>query len=246
MIARWAVLLWLLGTGAAAAQGGATAPGTCPFPDSLVADPVALTVVQQAVAGRHRLVVMTMGGAPMTGGGVADATQTYPARMQAHLQRLLPGVEVVLANRAVPGRSAKSMARRIGEQVATIHPDLVVWASGGHEAMRNTDPAAYAAVLEAGIAAARAAGADVMLVDSQFAPGFAGLPNIDTYRAVIRTVGELEKVPVFPRYDLMRAWHEDGVLDLQAADRARQAAVARQLFDCIGDGLARLVLAGSH
>lgn len=241
MMVRWVLLAWLLAAGAAAAQGGTSA---CPFADDALPPAIALPAAKKAAQQRHRLVLMAMGGAITTGGGIADASQTYPARMQAHLAHLLPGVEVVLTNRAQPDRSARSMARRLAEDVAAVQPDLVIWASGGREAMRNTDLGAYAKVLEDGIAAARAAGADVVLVDTQFAPGWAAIPNIDAYRDVIRIVGELTSAPVFPRFELMRGWHEAGVLNLQAADRPAQVAAAHQLFDCVGDGLARMVQAG--
>ena len=245
MMARWDLLPWLLvgllGAAPVAAQAGSSA---CPFADDALPLAIALPTAKQAAQQRHRLVLMTMGGGLMAGGAIAEPTQTYPARLQARLARLLPGVEVVVTNRAQPDRSARSMARRLAEDVAALRPDLVIWASGGREAMRNTDLGAYARVLEDGIAAARTAGADVLLVDSQFAPGWAAIPNIDAYRDVIRIVGELAGVPVFPRFELMRDWHEAGVLNLQAAERPAQVAAALQLFDCIGDGLARMVLGG--
>lgn len=236
-----AALVWLVGSAGAA---GAMTASICPFPDEVMPPGIALPATRAAIAQRQRLVIMTMGGGPMAGGTMADATQTYPARMQAHLARQLPGVAVVLNNRAEPDRSARSMARRLADDVTTQRPDLVVWASGGREAVRNTDIGAYANVLEAGIAAVRAAGADMILVDTQFAPGWAAIANLEAYRSVIRTVGEIEAVTVFPRFELMRFWHEAGVVNLEAADRPAQLAAAHLLFDCVGDGLARLVLRG--
>lgn len=241
MIARWILLAGLLTASPALAQDG---PSACPFRDGALPPAIALPASKQAVLQRQKLVLMAMDGAPMAISSIADATQTYPARLQAHLTRLLPGIEVVLANRAQPNRSARSMARRLAEDVAALRPDLVIWASGGREAMRNTDIGAYAGVLEAGIAATRAAGADVVLVGTQFAPGWAAIPNIEAYRDVIRIVGELTGVPVFPRFELMRDWHEAGVLNLQAADHPAQVAAAHQLFDCVGDGLARMIQGG--
>ena len=243
-VARLLAAVLLLLANAVSIGAAETAPSSCTLPSDALPPAVALPAAKAAVAARHRLVVLTMGGAPMAGGPVADPSLTYPARLQAHLERLLPNVEVTIANRAVPDRSARSMARRLAEEAATMRPDLVIWASGGREAVRNADVAAYAGVLETGIAAIRAAGADVILVDTQFAPGWAAIPNIDAYRTVIRTVGELQSVPVFPRFDLMQAWHEAGVLNLDAADRHAQVAVARTLFDCLGDALARMVLEG--
>lgn len=245
------LLAWWIGAGAAMAQAGMAQAGAvvggtsaCPFADDALPPAIVLAASKKATAQHQRLMLMTMGGASTTGGGLAEVTQTYPARMQAHLARLLPGVEIVLLNRAEPNRSARSMARRLAEDVAALRPDLVIWASGGREAMRNTDLGAYAKVLEDGIAAARAAGADVVLVDTQFAPGWAAIPNIDAYRDVIRIVGELTSAPVFPRFELMRGWHETGVLNLQAADRPAQVTAAHQLFDCVGDGLARMIQRG--
>ena len=135
-------------------------------------------------------------------------------------------------------------AAQLAKDIATVGPNLVIWASGTREATRHSDPARYAIALATGIAAARAAGADVILVEPQFAPGWAALPTIDTYRDAMRTVAELQSVALFPRFALMESWHEAGLVDLSAAGRTRQTETALHVFNCLGAALAALVQKG--
>ena len=216
----------------------------CPLATAVPADMPALSHAREAVAARQKLVIMAIGGTPTAGGPMGDPALGYPARMAAHLALLLPGVEVVVTNRAIPNRSARSMGARLPEELAQLRPDLVLWASGSREAVHKTDPAAYARVLTEGVAAIRAAGADPLLIDTQFAPGWAAIPALDDYREVIQTVAELTDTALFPRFRLMQEWHETRAIDLGAIDRAQQILVARRVFECVGEGLARMVARG--
>ncbi len=237
-----AIAVFVLAAACPAAR--AAPPDRCDIPAEALPQEVALPAAKAAVASRRQLTIMTVGGAPMAGAAAGDPANSYPARMRDHLAQLLPGVEVLVVNKAAAGRSAQGMSRRLASDTAEVHPDLVVWASGTREAARNTDPDAYAAQLEEGIATIRRAGADAILVDTQFAPGWGGIVHLDTYRAIIRGVAELVGVAVFPRYDLMREWHESGRIDLEAHGKARQTEAAVQLFDCVGKGLAMLIERG--
>ena len=237
--------------GAAAPEAPAAPPpavaapaATCRLPAGFAEAPVALPHARAAVAARKRLVVMALGGTPMANGVAGDAAMGYPARMGAHLARLLPGVEVVIDNRAIPNRSARSMGQRLPEEIAQVRPDLVIWASGSRDALRKTDLAVYARTLQGGIAAIRAGGADAMLIDTQYAPGWAAIPMLDDYREVIETVAEMAEAPLFPRHLLMQDWHDHGVINLAETDQGQQVALARLLFDCLGDALARMVARG--
>jgi hypothetical protein len=50
-------------------------------------------------------------------------------------------------------------------------------------------------------------------------------------------------VPVFPRYDLMRAWAESGELDLESSARRDRRRTADELRACLGAALARMLAA---
>ncbi len=238
-----AVLALLGALNIPAGTAHAARPDACAVPAETVGTPVPLEQVKAAIA-RGRLVVLAIGGIATV--GVPDAGATYPERMRAHLAKHAPGLEVVLELRAAPDATPRQRAALLAQEIETVRPNLVVWASGSREAIRHSDPARYAASLRLGISRARAAGADVVLVEPQFAPGWARLPNIDTYRDTMRTVAMLEGVPMFPRFTLMQAWHEAGQIVLDSPDPVRQAEVARTVMNCIGTALAELVRRGAR
>jgi acyl-CoA thioesterase-1 len=213
----------------------------CSAPDEPALPWAALPLARAAIARDSKLVILGVGGAPMAGEAAQDPERTYLARLRVHLARLLPKLVVEVENRAVPRRSASGNVRRLPEELAKTHPGLVIWESGSREAAMGVDQAAYAAALEGGVALAHAAGADVILVEAQFAPAFGALVNVGPYREIIQATGAAQDAPVFPRYQLMNFWNDAGVLDLQASGAAPQLAVTRQLFDCLGDRLARMI-----
>jgi lysophospholipase L1-like esterase len=99
-------------------------------------------------------------------------------RFAAHLADSVTGV--TYANLAVRG---KLLSQVVAEQVplaAAVSPDLVSIAAGGNDLLRpKADPDALAATFEAGVAALRAAGSQVMLFTG-FDPG--GFPLIRLIR----------------------------------------------------------------
>lgn len=238
MIAALLALLLL----ASPATAQPAPPADCPVPADMLSVPAPMPKLRAAVAAR-RLVVLAIGGSATTG-AQAEPARSYPERMRAHLAAALPGVAIELAVRPTLDAAPRHRAAQLAKEAAATRPDLVIWASGTREAARHSDPARYAVALGAGIAAAREAGADIILVEPQFAPGWAAMPTIDTYRDAMRTVAELESVPLFPRFALMEAWHDAGLVDLSAAGRAKQTETALHVFNCLGAALASLVRKG--
>jgi acyl-CoA thioesterase I len=58
----------------------------------------------------------------------------------------------------------------------------------------------------------KAIGADVVLIDPQFAPKVIAKPEIEDMVDLISSAAALEKVGVFHRFALMRHWHDiDGM-----------------------------------
>jgi acyl-CoA thioesterase-1 len=224
-----AALLALLLLAPAGAQPAP--PADCPVPADMLDVPAPMPRLREAVAAR-RLVILAIGGSATTA-AQAEPARSYPERMRAHLAAAWPGVAVELAVRRAPDAAPRHRAAQLARDIATTRPDLVLWAR-------------YATALAAGIAAARQAGADIVLVEPQFAPGWAALPTIDTYRNAMRTVAELEGVALFPRFALMESWHDAGLVDLAATGRSRQTETALHVFNCLGAALAVLVQKGAQ
>jgi hypothetical protein len=62
----------------------------------------------------------------------------------------------------------------------------------------------------------------------------------------LRDAAEASNVPMFPRYDVMRAWVEAGVFDFGVPEGEKSQAVAVKLYDCLGRAIAEFVERGAQ
>jgi hypothetical protein len=212
-------------------------PPSCPIPDGLGLQDVELPLARQAAAAKH-LTILVVGGAASAGTAAGGAQYTYAARLQARLAALLPSVTVASATRAVPRRTAAFTADHIAADIAETHANLVIWGVGDVEAGNGVDVNDLADTLASGVESIHTAGADVILMDLQYAPSVARIVDLAPYRQIVLRVGQDEGVPVLDRYQLMRDWSDDGVLDFETTAPKARLEVARQLFDCIAAALA--------
>ena len=101
------------------------------------------------------------------------------------------------------------MMKRLQTAVIDAKPDLVIWQVGTNAVLRNLDPAETAKQVEDGVARIQAAGADLVLVDPQYSPRVT--EHAQSASQMVRLLGkvaELRHVGIFPRFEVMREWHE--------------------------------------
>ena len=75
--------------------------------------------------------------------------------------------------------------------------------------LRNLDPAETAKLVEEGVARIQAAGADIVLVDPQYSPKVT--ERAESAGRIVKLLGKVAKlhhVGFFPRFEVMREWHE--------------------------------------
>jgi len=93
----------------------------------------------------------------------------------------------------------------------------VIWQVGTNAVLRNLDPAATAKLVEEGVARIQASGSDVVLVDPQYSPRV--YERGDSAGKMVRMlsrVASLRHVGIFPRFEVMREWHEDQSLPVDS------------------------------
>lgn len=210
----------------------------CRFPDDLALTAMSLPAVHADVTGKKRLTILAVGGSSTAGLPARGAAFTYPARLEAHLQTMLPGIAVSVVNRGRPASTTLARVDRLAADLAEIKPDLVIWAPGSSEAGMSEDPDAFATTLQTGLEEIRAAGANLIFIDLQYAPSIARVIDLGRYNAAIEGVANGEDVPVLRRSELMQRWNDDGTFDLDHTPPANRVAVIRHLFDCIAYGMA--------
>jgi lysophospholipase L1-like esterase len=167
---------------------------------------VPLATAAADLATRHALRIVAFGSSSTQGIGASSPAASYPSQLQNDLAAALPaGEHITVSNRGIGGEDAEDMMRRLPKVLAE-HPDLVIWQTGTNDPLRGEPLARFIDLTRAGIGQIRAAGIDVMLMEPQDCPVFAGKPGALAYRDAVRAIGAELGVPVVRRYDLMQAW----------------------------------------
>ena len=115
------------------------------------------------------------------------------------------------------------MVQRIDSEVLPAHPDLVIWQVGTNGVLRRESAVAMGEVVRAGIERIKKAGADVMLMNPQYAPAMLQHYHYRDMLHVLDAVAYAEDVPLFPRFAIMRDWAEEGRMPLELDADARTA-----------------------
>jgi hypothetical protein len=89
-----------------------------------------------------------------------------------------------------------------------------IWQLGTNAALRDLPLEKVAKFTEQGIREVKTAGADILLVDPQFAPKVIAKPEAEKMVRLIARTATNTKVSVFRRFAIMRHWRErDGMFD---------------------------------
>jgi len=155
--------------------------------------------------------ISAFGSSSTEGIGASSPAATYPSRLAAELSSLLPETHITVLNRGVSGEDVDDMMRRLPAILAE-RPDLVIWQTGSNDALRNVPIERFVAMTREGIAAVRAAGADIILMEPQLCRTLDAKQGSETFRDAIRAIGAELGVPVVRRYDLMQAWINRGLV----------------------------------
>ena len=177
-------------------KGGARAMGSLPH-------------VATKLASGQPVEIIAFGSSSTAGYGTSSPEFTYPNRLAAQLRRQYPGVEINVVNRGKGGEDAAEMMKRLQTEVIDMKPDMVIWQVGTNAVLRNIDPDETAKQVEVGIMRIQAAGADLVLVDPQYSPRVN--ERAESANKMIKLLGrvaELRHVGIFPRFQIMRDWHE--------------------------------------
>jgi lysophospholipase L1-like esterase len=111
-------------------------------------------------------------------------------------------------NRGVNGEEVTDMLARLETAVIAERPDLVLWQVGTNSVLRDVAFEPHVAGLHEGLVCLKATGADVVLIDPQYAPKVISKPACDGMVSLIAATARAEHVGVFHRFELMRHWHE--------------------------------------
>jgi GDSL-like Lipase/Acylhydrolase family len=211
----------------------------CASGKPLIPAEVMLPRAAAAVAERHSLNVIVLGSGSSTLPGPSGERVAYPARLQAALGGLLPGIDVKIVTNIKARQTAAEMMEQELQRIEDQKPALVIWQTGTVDAIKGVDPEEFRETLDQGIAMLQADGVDVVLMNMQYSPRTDAMISITAYADNMRWVALQHDVPLFDRLALMKHWSELGTFDLY--DASKNTDTAERVHDCIGKFLAGLI-----
>ena len=165
-------------------------------------------VAGKLAAGKP-VTIIAFGSSSTAGFGSSKPEFTYPNRLGAQLRRQYPGAVINVINAGQGGEDAPEMMTRIKTAVLDANPDLVIWQVGTNAVMRNLDTVEIGRLVDDGVGLIKAANADLVLVDPQYTPRVnERSEGAGRMVQALRKIAELRHVGIFPRFEVMREWHE--------------------------------------
>lgn len=167
-----------------------------------------ITRVAKRLDAHDPVTIVAVGSSSTGGSGASSPAYSYPSRLERELRQRFPGTPITIINRGVNGEEAADMMARM-DSILDAKPDLVIWQLGTNTLLRDGSVPATGELLQTGITRIKKTGADVLLIDPQFAPRVNAKPAVSDMVGLIAYVAKQAHVPLFRRYVAMRHWHED-------------------------------------
>ncbi|HKS60946.1 MAG TPA: GDSL-type esterase/lipase family protein [Xanthobacteraceae bacterium] len=214
----------------------------CSAPHEALSLEHAPALFRERIAQGKPLKIVAIGSSSTSGAGASSRAATYPARLEAELKARLPGLPITVLNKGIGGEEAPQMVARFEADVFEEAPDLVLWQVGSNSVLR--DHPTPGETLRQGVERLKDSGAEVILVNPQYAPKILAKPGIEQSVDVITATARDAEVGLFDRFAAMRYWSETEKLPFDqfiTADGLHMndwgyACVARLVANAILDG----------
>jgi acyl-CoA thioesterase-1 len=225
----------------------------CDIPPDLTTPSATLSQVDKALKTEGRLDILALGSGSTVGdsAGTGGPTLTnhapegsFPYRMLDALRTMRPKLRFNLTVKGGRNMTADLMLPILRHELASGHYDLVLWQTGTVEAVHGLRPDMLRGVLQDGADAAENAHADLVLIDPQFSRFLRANADLSPYQTVLDQMATTPAVTLFRRFDLTQGWVTNGQVDLERTSREQRDKTVALLNDCLGQALARYVLAG--
>jgi lysophospholipase L1-like esterase len=230
---------------AAAAVGLATA--TPAAPQAAVSTPPCqadsvrlgqpLTRTSRLLAAGAPIKIVALGSSSTAGAGASADSATYPSQLALELAKRFPAAHFTVLNRGVNGEEAAEMLARFDISVISENPDLVLWQVGTNAVLRDQPLPPAETVIQQGIERLKATGADVVLIDPQFAPKVIAKTEAEGMVKLIATSAKRFGVNLFERFALMRRWREREGLAFESFTSPDQLHMNDWSYSCLAKTL---------
>ena len=218
-----------------------TAVPNCDAPHDLIRLAHPLTHVSQKIAAGEPITIVAIGSSSTAGAGASSSASTYPSRLAVELHEHFPKLSITILNRGVGGEEIPEMLQRFDSAVIAVKPDLVLWQLGTNSVIRGHKLVDHGAMIRVGLAKIRAAGADVVLIDPQFAPKVISKPEAEAMVSLIATTAKKEDVDLFRRFEVMRHWRDVDHLEFEAFVSPDGLHMNDWSYACMAKGLSNAI-----
>lgn len=205
-----AVLFVLIVPVAAPAEPSYPKPN-CDTPRDLMGLGGSLAHVARKVERHQPVTIVAIGSSSTAGAGASSPAASYPSRLAVELRNQFPAEKFTVINQGVNGEEVPDMLKRFDTAVLAQKPDLVLWQLGTNSLIRDHQMDDRGASIRDGLNRIRAAGADAILIDPQYAPKVIAKPLAPHMVEFIASVSKQEDVGLFRRFEAMKRWSEDGM-----------------------------------
>jgi acyl-CoA thioesterase I len=199
----------LIGTQTPSNRAYAQTAPVCAAPAELARLNARLPRVAERLAKRIPVTIVAVGSSSTAGAGATSSATTYPARLEALLRERMPGIGMInVLNRGVGGEEIGDMLARFDRDVLAERPDLLLWQLGTNSVLRDHEITGNGALLAAELAILKGTGADVVLINPQYAPKVLAHPDIAKMVELISVTAKASSVDMFDRFAVMKYWRE--------------------------------------
>ena len=213
----------------------------CDVQRDLVRFAAPLTHVGHKLSTGQPITVVAIGSSSTAGAGASSPAASYPSRLQVELSQRFPGRSITVINRGVNGEEVPDMLKRFDQSVIAAKPDLVIWQLGTNSVIRDHKVTDKGASIHFGIEKIRAAGADIILLDPQYAPKVIAKPEAERMVQLIAVTAKQEDIDLYPRFDVMRHWHDVDHLDFTTFVSPDGLHLNDWSYACLAKGLGHAI-----
>ena len=183
-------------------------PVACSAPAQFTRFDRPLLRTARRLASGEPLTIVAIGSSSTAGAGASSPDATYPSRLAVELHKRFPAEAVTVLNRGINGEETENMLARFAGQVIAEHPQLVLWQVGTNSVLRDHPIKPHAVQLHDGIDQLKAIGADVVLMDPQYAPKVLAKAETPDMVEQIALTAKEENGDLCQRFAVMRDWYE--------------------------------------
>lgn len=222
------------------ARADTSAPA-CATPLDLIRLANPLPHLAQKIAAGDAITIVAIGSSSTSGAGASSPAANYPSRLSVELQQHFPKSSFTMHNRGVNGEEIGDMLARFDSSVIAAKPDLVLWQLGTNAVIRGHQLGDHGLLIREGLAKIHAIGADVVLIDPQFAPKVIAKPDAESMVALISATAKQADVDLFRRFELMHHWRKFGHLAFETFVSPDGLHMNDWSYACMAKGLGNAI-----